>query len=134
MKWILLAALLFISPFVSRANDKALTAATLAEYCSHTDGDGLPKDAHGAYCYGYMLGYLEGSVGNSMVDKGGVEYTIMPAENVTTAQVIHVFCKYIAEHPEYGHKGALVAVNNVLLQYNLVTLKPKQNNTTASAQ
>jgi Ssp1 endopeptidase immunity protein Rap1a len=134
MKWILLTTLLFVMPFVSRASDKLLTAGELADYCRHIDREGLPKDAHGAYCYGYIQGYLEGSVGNSMVDKGGVEYTIMPADNVTTEQVIHIFCKYMTEHPEYGHKGALVAVNKVLLHYNLVTLKAKQNNTSANVQ
>jgi len=70
-------------------------------------GDGSPKTVTDVLIFGQVMGYLDGYTGSYLLykiarDRPHVFDFCMP-KDVTKAQVVDVFYKYLTDHPEQRH-------------------------------
>ncbi len=80
---------------------QAMSGNTLAELCA-SEGKENPISSNSSMCIGLLLGYLEGlEYGFVLMDKK-VRFFCEPKE-VKVKQLMKIFNKYLAEHPENLH-------------------------------
>jgi hypothetical protein len=122
----LIAALLFAIPVKA-----APTAAQLSATC--LDFDAYQKELNankptsasitGGVCLGYVSGWADGILGMQMTIKGKV-VQVQFADDVSAGQIIHVFIKYVKDHPEIENKPAYAVLAMSMIDAKIMGLSP----------
>lgn len=109
---VLAAFLLFAIPVKASP-----TAGALTTLC------GSKTDTDVAICIGYVAGWAD-AIDGIVIVVDGKALQVVFADNVTTEQVIRVFVKHIADHPELENKSASGELANALIETKLMGFKP----------
>lgn len=117
---ILLASLLICGTPASAT----FTAGELQAACPTSFEKSHTMTVQNAVCIGYVSGWLDG-INGSMVRTEKEEIVgFRLAQSVTTKQVIRVFLKYVADHPETENKEAEEILILALVEARLVRFVP----------
>lgn len=113
MALVLLALLAVASPAIAQYHEHAFTkAGDLNAYCASTDAGDIK------FCTGYIVAWMD-TAQTPHLASDGLMHQGNFADGVTPEQIIRVFTKYIAEHPEKENESAFMSLPVSLIQVKL---------------
>jgi hypothetical protein len=111
MKYLLAVLVLMLASVPALAGP---TAGKLIESCNSKDA--LMR----GLCIGYFTGVADASSGLDITMDNGDIVKVIYADGVTVQQCIHVFVKYVSEHPEIENKPASGVYVDALVKAKLI--------------
>ena len=122
----MLYTVLLLAVLAGTAQAAPITSANLRDNCTAFVQDsmlGATDQLLTGLCVGYVAGYFDTMDGMAVhFDNGNAQVVFAP--NVTVAQIVRVFYKYVNAHPQCENESPAGTLTAALIEAKLIGFKP----------